>query len=385
MSSLTDFKRAWLLPALGLLAAAGIGFAIARFTAVSALPITAAAVKGATADTLTLPESALTMMNITIETVTAANLAAEIDAPATVVATASGQASVGALATGTVVRINKRLGDAVTAGEVLALVESPQAAAMKADQTAAAANAALLKSVVAREQGLYDQHVTARQELETAQAQLRAAEAESVRAQAAFTSSHVTSDGKAVSVTSPLAGRITAMNAALGMRVEPAVELFRVVDPLMVAIEAAIPASEAAHIAVGDSARVRLSAGKELQAMVVAITPAVDVQTRSATATLAFTKTTESLPTVGEVFRVVISTQQGASTAVVVPEESIQSIDGRDAVFVRTAQGFRIQTVVVGVRSAGRVSIVSGLDKDMSIATTNAFLLKAEAKKGAEE
>jgi len=64
------------------------------------------------------------------------NLSAEIQAPATVSAAPNGQAIVTAVPR-TLARLDKRLGDQVAAGEILALVESRDAAAMAADRAAA--------------------------------------------------------------------------------------------------------------------------------------------------------------------------------------------------------------------------------------------------------
>src|SRR3546814_1140742 len=57
----------------------------------------------------------------------------------------------------------------------------------------------------------------------------------------------------------------------------------------------------------------------------------------------------------------------------------------RSVVFVRTRQGFKAQTVRVGTRSGGMVEIASGLAANTVIATTNAFLLKAELGKASAE
>jgi cobalt-zinc-cadmium efflux system membrane fusion protein len=73
------------------------------------------------------------------------------------------------------------------------------------------------------------------------------------------------------------------------------------------------------------------------------------------------------------------------SSALVVPEEAVQSVGGRDVVFVRTANGFKATPVTTGQRSAGRIEIASGLPVGRTIATRNAFLLKAELGKGAGE
>ena len=63
----------------------------------------------------------------------------------------------------------------------------------------------------------------------------------------------------------------------------------------------------------------------------------------------------------------------------------MQNVGGRNVVFVRTTMGFKIRAVVLGSRGAGRVSILSGLTPGETIATTNAFFLKAELNKGTGE
>src|SRR3546814_6884646 len=67
-----------------------------------------------------------------------------------------------------------------------------------------------------------------------------------------------------------------------------------------------------------------------------------------------------------------------AASGVNVPQDAVQTLGDRSVVFVRTRQGFKAQTVRVGTRSGGMVEIASGLPANTVIATTNAFLLKAE-------
>jgi membrane fusion protein, heavy metal efflux system len=76
-----------------------------------------------------------------------------------------------------------------------------------------------------------------------------------------------------------------------------------------------------------------------------------------------------------------ISPKGSARTGFVVAEEAVQRVNERDVVFVRTQEGFVARPVVVGSRNAGRAEIVMGLSESDVIATTNAFLLKAELAK----
>jgi membrane fusion protein, heavy metal efflux system len=87
----------------------------------------------------------------------------------------------------------------------------------------------------------------------------------------------------------------------------------------------------------------------------------------------------------GEFVQVHITPKHSAVAGFVVPEDAVQRVNDNDVVFLRTEQGFQVLPVSVGSRSRGRVLIVSGLRAGQVIATQNAFLLKAELSKGAEE
>jgi membrane fusion protein, heavy metal efflux system len=376
--------RAWV--GLSLIVAVGLGYVLGKVGGGSAgvEPRPSPAERAVEPTTLSIPDESLATMDIGLEPVATGDLGAEILAPGTVSAAPNGQAVVTARAAGTVVRLDKRLGDAVSAGEVLALVESREAATMAAERATAESRVELARSVVRREQSLYDQKVTPRQDLEAAQADLAAAEAEAARARTTAQAAGLTADGQALALKSPIAGRITAAKAQLGAYVEPDAELFRVADPRFVLIEASVRAADARRVAAGDRAKVTTAAGVDLAASVVSVTPTLDEQTRSATVTLTL-EPGQPAPAPGEFVQARIATRAGTAAAFVVPDEAVQSVGGRNVVFVRSGQEFRAVTVTVATRSGGRASIVSGLRAGDVIATRNAFLLKAELGKGAEE
>jgi cobalt-zinc-cadmium efflux system membrane fusion protein len=369
-----------------LLVAGGVGFLIARSTTQTPPPpAPVAAAPVAEADELKLDPSYLDVVGIKTEAVSAGNLSFDVLAPATVTAAPNGEAVVTAHVAGTVIRLARQLGDAVRTGETLALVESREAAAMAAEQSVAASKADLARSQLAREQELYNQRVTPRQDLERAQAELAVAEAEVRRAREAAAASHVTQDGR-IAVVSPLAGRITQMRGALGSFVQPDTELFRIADPRFVQIEASVTAMDAVRIAIGDSAKISTPSGAILAATVRSISPTLNEQTRAATVVLSLVGNHEPLSP-GEAVQADIVPKNAMQSGVVVPEDAVQNVGGRTVVFVRTAAGFKVRPVVVGARGAGRVSIVSGLQAGETIATANAFFLKAElgkAEGGAE-
>lgn len=369
----------------GLLVAAAGGFAVARYTASTPGATTSQPEKReaaeAPANAVEITPARAKEAGIMVEPVGAGGLGSEIVAQAVVVASPTGEAVVTARAGGTVTRVLKRLGDPVGAGEVLAIVESRDAAQIAAERTTAAAKATLAQRALARERYLYDQKVSARVDLEQAEAEAVSTAAEVRRAQAAASAANVTRDGRGVVVASPIAGRVTVQSISLGAFVQPETELFRISDPRSVQIEAAVGPADATRLVAGDRAVVELADGSVIEARVRSVTPTLSRDTRSATAVLDLGG--RSLQP-GLAVRVrLFPSRSAASGAIVVPEEALQSLGGRDVVFVRTGKGFEAKPVTTGQRSAGRIEILSGLGAGQTIATRNAFLLKAELAKGA--
>src|SRR3546814_20385853 len=120
----------------------------------------------------------------------------------------------------------------------------------------------------------------------------------------------------------------------------------------------AVRRSDARCFPAGERAFCELPDGRPIEARFRAIPPGRAGKTRSSTAVLdgpgslqpGLPVRVRLLPSRGEV-----------SDAIVISEDALQTLEGRDVVFVRTKQGFRLRNVTVGRRSAGRVEIVSGL------------------------
>lgn len=332
---------------------------------------------------LEMTAEAIRAAGIQIQPVSAGGFAGEILAQGVVAATPGGEAVLTARAAGAVTHIFKRLGDPVRAGEALAIVESREAAQIAADRAVASARANLAQSTLARERRLFEQRVSPRQDYEQAQAEAAAANAEARRAQVAAGAANVSADGRGVVVTSPIAGRVTAASLTLGAFVQPETELFRIADPKLVHVEASVSGMDAPRIAPGDRVVVEAADGRTVEGKVRSLTPGLNRETGAATAIVSVLG--EGLQPGQAVRARVVATAAAGSTAIVVPDEAVQSVGGRDVVFVRTPIGFEARPVTIGQRGAGRVEIVRGLTAGQSIAARNAFLLKAELGKGEGE
>lgn len=309
--------------------------------------------------------------------------AGELIVPGTVRAAPSAVARLDARANGVVARILKTLGDPVRRGETVALLESAEAATLAEQVASAAARAQQARAAYEREKRLFEANVTARQDLEAAQAALSMASAELTRARAAVQATGVTRDGRSIAVTSPVGGRVTAAPAVLGSYVTAGTELFRVVDPSRLQIEAALSPADASKVAVGDVATISLPGGGQVDARVRSITPSVDAQTRASTAVLSLRSAPPSLQPDSFV-EVRLTTEAASGNVLSVPADAVQDLNGQSIVFVRTKRGFRVAPVTTGQRSAGRVTILSGVTQGQQIASRNAFLIKAEIAKQGE-
>ena len=320
----------------------------------------------------------LSSIGIKTERVAAGSLGSEILAQATATAPPQGRSSLTARADGAITRIYKRLGDAVGAGETVALLESREAAAIMAERASAAARAQATTSALNRERRLFEEKITARQDLEAAQAEAAQAQAELRRTEAAVRAAGVTSDGRHIAVRSLIGGRITKMDAELGAFVSAGTELFEVANPRSVQIEAAVPWADAQRIRPGDPAVIELGGGETVQAVVRSTTPSLDPESRAATVVLSPAGIPAGL-TQGQAFRVRIVPRGGETEGrIVLPEGAVQSVEGRDVVFVQARGGFQATPVTVGERSGGRIEILEGLKPGAVIATEGAFVLKSQ-------
>ena len=184
----------------------------------------------------------------------------------------------------------------------------------------------------------------------------------------------------------PLAGRIVErkvdVGTAVGKEGDPA-DLYTVADLSTVWIELSVPTLDLAQVREG--ARVTVTPGRTGEAerraegRVIFVSPFLNPDTRSARVVVA-------LPNPDLAWRpgtFVTAEVEIAQDAVPVriPKAAVQTIEGRSAVFVRTAEGFEKRPVTLGRSDDEAYEVTAGLEPGAEIAVGNAFLLKAELGK----
>ena len=70
-----------------------------------------------------------------------------------------------------------------------------------------------------------------------------------------------------------------------------------------------------------------------------------------------------------------------AAAAVLVPRNAVQSVAGRDVVFVEQGDALVAVPVRLGAGDADRVEVLSGLEPGQRYVAENAFVIKAELGK----
>lgn len=320
----------------------------------------------------------------------------QIQVPATVTASGDRLVRVPARVAGLVAEMHKRPGDQVTAGDLLAVIESREAADAKAEYLASLRADGLASTIYQRERRLWERRVTAEQDLLRARAE---AEATRIRVDLAqqklralgLTAEQVralprqpTSNLPYMDVRAPISGRVSERNVDLGGSVTAETQAFAVVDLSVVWVEMAVPSTELAFLQEGQAVAVT-GPNPDLrgEARLIFISPTLDNQTRSARAVA-------EMPNPGGGWRpgiFVNATVQagGQGSGVTVPREAIQTMSGGPVVFVRTAEGFERRSVRLGVSDDRTTEVVSGLGGSERVAVSNTFLLKAEFLKAEGE
>lgn len=308
--------------------------------------------------------------------------AGAIELPATIEGDPQGTQVVSAAIGGRVVALTRNLGQSVERGETLAVIESREAAQLNAEVEAAQARAALAQSNLRREQRLFDERVSAEQDLIAARTAAREADiALRLARQQVSAAGGGGGSLNRLAIRAPIGGQVIARSVTLGQTVAADAELFRVANLSTVSLTLSLSAADAGRVRPGATVEVT-APGRQAAARVTFVSPVLDETTRLVPV-IATIDNRGGQWRVGESVQaaILLGGEQGAG-AISVPSTAVQTIGDKPVVFVRTATGFRAVPVALGQSSGASVMILSGLTGREQIAAANSFVLKAELGKG---
>jgi cobalt-zinc-cadmium efflux system membrane fusion protein len=297
-------------------------------------------------------------------------------------------------APGVVVSVEKDLGDRVSAGETLAVVDSAELGSTKADYLRAAAFVNLWEKNSAREGRLLAGGVGTERdalEAETSLIESRVALAGAAQRLRNLGISderieRLAETGEADSrleLTAPFDGVVIERSATAGEVVDAARPLFTVGDPSRVWAIVDVYEDDAPQLSAGRPvifANAGL-AGDARGGFITWVSPRVDPRTRTIKVRAEIDNPDGRLRAgmFGEA-EIVVHDREAKSLA---PKEAVQWEGCCNVVFVRRSDTlFEPRKVWIGYETDRHVAIESGLDGDEEIVTTGSFLLKTELLKG---
>ncbi|AWG45848.1 MULTISPECIES: efflux RND transporter periplasmic adaptor subunit [Massilia] len=306
-----------------------------------------------------------------------------IEVPATIEASPSRAEVVAVSVGGRITALHRNLGEPVQRGDVLAVIESGDAAQLKADLEAARRERDLARTTLQREERLYREKVSAEQDYIAAKAAAADGQARLRLAEQRLAAVGGSGSGplNRLVVRSPIKGYVIARQAALGNVVGPNTELFRVADLSEVSVELALSPDDASRVQVGAPVDV-VTSTRNGTGRIAFVSRVIDATTRQVQA-LATLPNPQGVWRVGETVRAsVVMKHASGKAALAVPQNAVQTIEDKPSVFVRTNEGFAVKHVVLGPANGNYVTVLSGLAGEERVAVANSYVLKAELGKG---
>lgn len=322
-----------------------------------------------------------------IERVETKSLTASLRAVGVVAALPNGRASVTTPIAGrlAVVKFLPRIGDRVESGQILAAIEPvlSDLAVKVVDAEAEVLRSKLAldqaQTVAERVRKLAAEKAKSERELQEAEVALRTAQARhdaALAVQKAYQKSGAVAG--AVELRAPIGGVIAHAHGAVGELIAEGRELFCVIDAGSVLIEARVPEADLARLGPKPDAVYErpgapgeyLPAGRLLFAGIE-----VDAETRTVPFTYEVANA-DGLLRIGMALAVQIE-QASVTDGLAIPLSSVVEEDGRPVAYVQLAgETFEKRDLTLGVRDAGWVHVLSGLDPADRVVTRAAYAIR---------
>ena len=284
-----------------------------------------------------------------------------------------------------------QLGDAIEAGQVLAVLESQALATAIVTYLDSEHDLRFARSEFKREEDLYAKKLTSAESFNTKQQALYKAqiahaaalqplelinfdEAELHR----YADEPESADLTRFEVKSPIAGVVTKKQLIRGESVDADQELFVIANLEEVWVDFQVPLSDARSLQKGQKVRVGSSTGSsQAEATIRYVAPMANEMSRTVAARA-------TLPNEAGAWRpgtpVIVSFDRDREPfPVTVPAASVLDFEGASIVFIQSSPGvFELREVELGRRDETRVAIKSGVTAGEEVVADGAYQLKAQ-------
>lgn len=309
--------------------------------------------------------------------------------PAKLMVNTDQQAHISPNFAGHVEQVNVALGQEVTKGQVLAVLSVPELIDQQANLRMAQSNLDLARQDLQREQRMWSQGISAKQDLQRAENAYRQAQitVQSANARLQALGASAGSNGR-FTIRSPISGVISQKDIVVGENVQLADQIFIIEQLKDLWLEFVLPADASNQIGAQQNIQFKsLQSGQTYTALVQSLTPQADAQTgRLIVRAKVQGKASELRPNL--MVNVELHSPD-ASNVLRIAKNAVQKIEGKSAVFIVTEQKngklhFKAQPIEVGEMSSDGqwAEIKSGLQTGQKYVNQGSFLLKSELEKG---
>ena len=379
--------------AVGVLILSAFVWSVSRRTPGTAgrAPLEPVRAKGRADSVLTLDTTAIRLAGVELQTL-APSGQAELVANGTITYDANRVSVIASRAEGRLVSVRADLGQAVNAGTVLAILESPEVGGVRGDLERARSTVEIARKNYDREKRLYEEQISPQKELLDAETTLRTAEADLASALTRLRAlGAATGSGATFGLATSLSGTVVERNASPGQTVGPSTNLFTVADLGHVWITVDVYEGDLARVRHGAVASISPTAfpGQTFPGRVTYAGGVIDTTSRTFKVRVDVDNPGRRLRP-GMFAQVRIEAPRGdetigaATSVLAVPEVAIQELNGKQVVFVAGAAlgQFVARSIVTGARAGnGTVIVTQGLSAGDRIVVKGAFQLKAELTK----
>ncbi len=345
-------------------------------------------------DVVRLSDAELKMFGIETEIAQSGHLEVQVSLPGEVQVNPDRFAHIVPRVSGVVQKVNKRLGDQVHSGDVLAVLDSRELSDLKSEFLAARERFSLADVTFRREDRLWQDGISSEREYLSskqmlAEVRIASQSAEHKLHALGFSDAYLKTlpDQPDMSYTryevvAPFDGVVVAKHITLGENIKDDAAIFSIADLSTVWVALAVYQKDLSHLKMGDPVHISAKEGGEVvTGQVSYISPMIDEATRTATARVVLSNVSGHWrPGLFVTGAVEVDRKH---VALLVPKTALQMVEKRLCVFVQTDEGFEPLPVVVGETNITQAEIVKGLEPGMRYVTQGAFTLKAQLEKGA--
>jgi len=298
-------------------------------------------------------------------------------------------ARIGATVTGRITETRAVLGQDVSKGEALAMLNSTELGMAQSAYLKASSQVNLRRLAVNRARRLLESDVIAAAELQEREGMLNEAEVDLRAAADQLRVMGMDENDLArfarqrtihsfTPITASLTGTVIERKVTVGQVVQPADALYTVADLSHVWLVAEVPEQQAHWAREGDEARADIAAlpDEDISGKLIYVADIVNPETRTVMVRMDIPNPQRILKP--QMLATLLIRKQGMQE-LVLPEAAVVREENRDQVFVETApQQFELRPVQLGLREGGVRRLIGGLKRGERVVVEGAFHLNNE-------